>query len=292
MGVGGGFRFAYSSNAYTRSSLEDAIPRIAAAGFEGVEILADEPHLNPMRSSQRRTVRIRSLLRECGLGVSNLNVNTNLALSRRDPEGFWPGLLEPDPGQRRRRIRYIQRALELAGELGAPSISIALGRAPGGEPRSQTLGRLERSLEAVLRHAERCRVNVGIEVEPGHFLESYEDLFPVVERLDHPRLGANLDIGHAACAGEDVPAGIRKWRGRIWNLHVEDIREKVHEHLVPGLGDIDFVPVFGALRETGYGGFLTLELYPYRSRPTWAGRKGLEYLKGVLADGVDLDKNT
>lgn len=276
------FRFAYSSNAYTRFPLERAIDEIAEAGFDGIEILADIPHVNPLRATARTADRLAARIRRRGLAVSNVNANTNLALNRLDPQGFRPSLLEPDESARRLRIQYIRRAIDFAASVGSPCVAISVGRSPGG-PARDLRARLLQGLDEVLTHAERRGVDVGIEYEPGHLIESCRGLLAVLRDARHPRLGANLDIGHAACAGESIPATIRRLRGRIWHLHVEDIRRRTHRHLVPGLGDIDFLAAFRALRRSGYRGFVTLELYPYKARPTWAGRRGLEHLQRVAS---------
>lgn len=273
------FRFAYSSNAYTRVTLERAIDEVADSGFDAIEILADVPHVDPRKVSAGRRKRLASRLARRSLRVSNVNANTNLALSRRDAEGFWPSLLEPDAKARRLRVDYIRRAIDFAADLGSANVAISVGRAESAPGLDE---RLRRALDPVLAHADRRRVNVGIEYEPGHWIESSGPLLSLIRAIRHPRLGANLDIGHAVCAGERVPAVIRRLAGRIWNLHFEDIRGRVHRHLVPGMGDIDFAAIFLALRSIDYRGYITLELYPYKSRPTWAGRKGLMHLRKVL----------
>ena len=67
------------------------------------------------------------------------------------------------------------------------------------------------------------------------------------------------------------------------NYHIEDISaERVHHHLVPGDGAIDFVPILRAIQETGYDGWVTVELYPYLDDPDDAGARALAFLKGAL----------
>jgi sugar phosphate isomerase/epimerase len=53
---------------------------------------------------------------------------------------------------------------------------------------------------------------------------------------------------------------------------------RVHRHLVPGDGAIDFAEVFTALDEIGYHGWVTIELYPFIDDPDTAGRRAREYL--------------
>ena len=84
------FRFAYSTNAYTKWPLARAIADVAKRGFDGVEILADVPHAFP--GSDLDLDGLKTALGK--LAVANLNANTTLGLDPkgRDPSGFWPGL--------------------------------------------------------------------------------------------------------------------------------------------------------------------------------------------------------
>lgn len=276
------YRFAYSTNAYTKWPLDRAIEDVKAQGFDGVEILGDLPHAFPGKAD---AAAIASKLRSTGLGVSNLNANTTLGLDPggRDPEGFWPSLIDPDPAARARKIACVIEAVDLARAIGAPNLSIASGRKPKELGRGAAERLLLDSLEQVLARAERKpAVRIGIEYEPGFFIGDARSLLAIFSELDHPLLGANLDLGHAECVKEDLAETIASIGPRIWNLHVEDIRQRVHDHLVPGLGDIDFRKVRRALDRAKYGGYVTLELYPYKDDPGGAGRQGLEHLRPVF----------
>src|SRR5438477_369954 len=79
-------------------------------------------------------------------------------------------------------------------------------------------------------------VDIGIECEPGLFLEYVAELKEWIDRLGHPRFGANLDIGHSVVMGESVGEVVPMLRGRIWNLHVEDLPGRKHYHMIPGDG--------------------------------------------------------
>lgn len=275
-------RFAYSTNAYTLHPLETAVREIADAGFQGVEILADAPHAFPGSCDP---IALGRLIRETGLAVSNLNGNTNTGLDPdgRDPQGFWPSLIDPDPNQRRRRIDYVRGVIDLARAVGADTVCCASGRLPDGVSPGPAMDHLQAGFADILAHAgKESPVRVGIEYEPGFFLGDGPAVRRFIDDMNHPLLGANLDIGHAVCVGESVTEMVALFEDRIWNLHVEDIRNRVHDHLVPGLGDIDFHAFREALKKIGYEGFLTLELYPYKENPGEAGRKGLAHLRPIF----------
>jgi sugar phosphate isomerase/epimerase len=76
----------------------------------------------------------------------------------------------------------------------------------------------------------------------------------------------NCDIGHLFCVGDDPAAVIRNHAEHIAHVHVEDIgKNRVHQHLTPGKGVIDFAEIFRALDDIRYEGWTTVELYPYET---------------------------
>ena len=276
-------RFAYSTNAYTQFPLLEAINEIRRLGFEGVEILADAPHAFP---GGVNVAALACALKTSRLVISNLNGNTSLGLDteKRDPTGFWPSFLDPDPGVRRMRMDYVKSVVDLARALGAESVCTASGRLPRGVSKSRASGFLIDALEPILAHAEkRPPVRLGVEYEPGFLIGDLRSLLGLLQKIRHPLLGANLDLGHAVCVGDDPCEAIEALQGRIWNMHVEDIRGRIHEHLVPGKGEIRFDRIRDAVEKGGYKGFLTLELYPYKANPSEAGKRGLEFLKPIFA---------
>ncbi len=276
------FRFAFSTNAYTRRRLEEAVVELARMGYEGVELLADTPHLVPTRAHPRDVSALRKVLEDCRIRPVNLNVNTAHALLPQPPvpeTHFEPSLTHPDPEVRRLRIRYTVRALEIAADLGCPAVSLTPGRR-GRDPLKRQRDRFKQSLDdGILKRAEALGVRVGIEYEPDLVIERGEELVSFLGELPHPMLGANLDLGHAWVVSDDLSALLPALKGRIWNCHLEDIRDRVHVHLIPGEGNLDFETVRKGLEGIGYDGFLTAELYPYSDRPTYAAEKALSFLR-------------
>ncbi len=279
-------KLAYSSNAYTRTSLDQALRSIAGIGFAGVEILCDRPHWFPGQVSRGELTAIQRLLDQLGLQVSNLNANTaNGYFDPSPPENvFEPSLSSANQAWRRWRIDYSIEAIRLAAALGAPCISVTSGHPGSGGTPEQGLALFVESLREICQAAETHDVRVGVEYEPGLLVERATDLVQVLERVDSPLLGANLDIGHSYLDGEAPEQAIESLSGRIWNLHVEDIRDRKHYHRVPGDGDLPFERYFSALRRHGYQGFLTVELYTCTDAPEQAGRRSLDYLQELLTD--------
>jgi len=278
-------RIAYSTNAYTRHGLDEAVARIAALGFDGVELLCDRPHWFPGETTAAEAEAMAARLAELGLGVSNLNANTaNGFFDPRPPENvFEPSLSSRDAAQRRWRLDYSIAALELAARVGAGNISVTSGRPDSGGTPARGLELFVDSLERLCEAAEPLGVRVGVEYEPGLLVERAGELAEVIERVGSPLLGANLDIGHSWLDGEEPERAAALLAGRIWNVHVEDIAARKHFHLVPGDGDLPIPRWLAALDAAGYGGFHTVELYTYPDAPDQAGRRSLDYLRRFAA---------
>jgi sugar phosphate isomerase/epimerase len=277
-------RFSFSTNGFVRFSVFEAITSIAAAGYAGVELLADSPHLFPPDITAADIRRLKSLLQQTELSVCNVNANTAVGYYGRT---FWeplfePSLANPQPSERRWRIEYTKNCIQMAAELGSPNVSITSGRmVPGIEP-AESMDRLKDSLSELLPFAESCGVRLGIEYEPGLLVECCEELSALLSEMHSPWLGANLDIGHSHVIGEDPQKVISSLGPSIFHVHMEDIRSRKHYHLVPGTGDLDFKRFFDLFALHGVHGFATVELYTYPHAPEEAAARSIHYLRSLL----------
>lgn len=277
-------KLAFSTNAYTRFSLVEALEGICRAGFGAAEILADVPHAYPMQIDAAFTQRVSQALSRLGLAVSNINCNCSFGYWKDAPPEpyFEPSLISPNSRHRADRIDLILRTLQFAKDIGAPNISITSGRTLGGMPPDAAARQFTESIPPILDRADALGVDVGIECEPGLFIEYVAELRDLIERLNHPRLGANLDIGHSQVIGESIPKVIRALRGRIWNMHVEDIPGRKHYHMIPGEGTLDWPALRQALRDIGYQRYLSVELYTHTERPQEAAEKSYRFLSRLF----------
>jgi fructoselysine 3-epimerase len=277
-------KLSFSTNAFVRFSVFEAVERIAAAGYEGVELLADSPHLFAPTVAAADIRRLKSLLRQTGLCVCNVNANTAVGYYGRP---FWeplfePSLANPQPSERQWRIEYTKKCIEMAAELESPNVSITSGRMVPGTDPAESMALLKDSLGELLPFAESRGVRLGIEYEPGLLIECCEELRGLLLEMQSPWLGANLDIGHSHVLGEDPQRVISSLGTSIFHIHIEDIRARTHYHLVPGTGDIDFKGLFELFARHGVDGFVTVELYTYPHAPDEAAARSLRYLRTLL----------
>lgn len=278
-------KLAFSSNAYMQFSIEETIRRIAAIGYRGIELLADVPHAWPAGLLPERREAIRRAVDSAGLTISNINAFMMNAVG--DPrQPYWhPGWTDPDPHYRAIRREHTKRALQLAADLGAPHITTE----PGGlltpeQTRSEAANIFYEELAPCVELAESLGVGLLIEPEPELFIEKFDQYLEFVDRLDSTAVGLNFDVGHSFCVREEPQDWVPRMAGHTVHYHLEDIAAtRVHQHLIPGEGAIDFHATFQAIAATGYQGWLTVELYPYINAPDEAARRAHEFLSGVMA---------
>jgi sugar phosphate isomerase/epimerase len=278
-------KLAFSTNAYLKVPFAEAVRRLARIGYTGVEVMADVPHAWPAYLLEEQKQALRDALRENGLAVSNVNAFMMHAVD--DPrQRYWhPSWIEPDPHYRRIRVEHTKRALTLARELGAPCITTEPGGPvePGGSWRA-ALERFVEELQPVTEHAEREGVLLLVEPEPGLLIETADQFLELMQHVDSPAVGLNFDIGHAFCVGDDPAATIPRVASYVRHFHLEDIAAtRVHQHLIPGEGAIDFAAALRAVRDIGYDGWVTVELYPYVDNPDEAASLALRRVRDVLA---------
>jgi sugar phosphate isomerase/epimerase len=277
-------KLAFSTNAYLKFSLQEAVRRLARIGYAGVEIMADVPHAWPACLLEEQKQAIRAVLAENRLQISNINAFMMNAIS--DPrQKYWhPSWIEPDRHYRQIRIDHTCRALTLARELGARCITTE----PGGpvEPGaswSQALKLFVEMIKPVAEHAEKEGVLLLVEPEPGLLIETADQFLEFMQHIDSPAIGLNFDIGHFYCVKDDPAATVPRMARYTRHYHLEDIAaSRVHHHLIPGEGAIDFHGTLQAIKATGYDGWITIELYPYVDDPDPAARTALARVQEIL----------
>ncbi|MEX1223103.1 MAG: sugar phosphate isomerase/epimerase family protein [Pirellulales bacterium] len=277
-------KLAFSSNAYMHFSIEDTIRKIASLGYSGIEILADVPHAWPAGLLPERKESIRRSLEEHQLSIANINAfMMNAVADPRQP--YWhPGWTDPDPHYRAIRREHTKRALQLAVDIGAGNITTEPGGqlAPG-QTWSEAADIFYEELMPCVELAEQLEVLLLVEPEPELLIEKFGQYEEFMARIDSPWVGLNFDVGHAYCVSEDPQEWVAPMARHTRHYHLEDIAaSRVHQHLIPGHGAIDFSATLAAIQQTGYDGWLTVELYPYIDDPDNAAREAREFLTNKL----------
>jgi sugar phosphate isomerase/epimerase len=126
-------------------------------------------------------------------------------------------------------------------------------------------------------------IRLAFEPEPGMFIDTMEKFAELHAKVNHPAFGLTLDVGHLHCQGElPIAAHIERWRDLLWNVHIEDMRAGVHDHVMFGEGEVDFADVFAGLRDAEYAGGVYVELSRHSHDAVNTARKSKAFLDGFL----------
>jgi sugar phosphate isomerase/epimerase len=276
----------YSTNAFVKFSLLEAVEKIARLGFRGVEIMCDRPHLYPPDYGEEKLARLKTLINECGLKVTNLNSFTLFAVG----DTYLPSWIEPQEERREIRIQHTLQCLKLADFFSCRNISVPPGGPLDDMARKEAMFLFYQGLARVAPLAEELDIKILVEPEPDLLMENSREFKEFIKGIKSPAIGLNFDIGHFFCANEDPSAAFEELFEWIGHVHLEDIAAtRVHNHLILGHGAIQLSEVFKTMIRLGYQGDVSLELYPYVETPEEAGRESLDYLRSLLDEsGIDL----
>jgi sugar phosphate isomerase/epimerase len=249
----------YGTNGFAHHRIEDAIEIIAEIGYRGVAITLEPDVLDPpdTRGVDRAVRRLAPLLRKTGLSAV-IETGARFILDPRHKH--QPTLVSRAADDRRRRIEFIKASIDVASALGIKCVSLWSGRADDDASRDQHRDRLVESMRELLDHARASAVRLGLEPEPDMHIERMAQFGEFVRRMGDPTLGLTLDVGHVHCLSDgDTASHVARWRDRLCNVHLEDMRRGVHEHLMFGDGDMDIAAVLTALRISNYAGPVNVE---------------------------------
>jgi sugar phosphate isomerase/epimerase len=252
-------RLGYNTNGLAHHSLTAAIELLARLGYQNVAITLDHCCLNPYGEHFQRELRdVAALLEKHGMRSV---IETGARFLLDSNVKHEPTLINADETGRMRRIDFLQRAVDAAAFLGSDCVSLWSGVVRHSAGRDQAMADLTSGLRRVLDCAELRNVTLGFEPEPGMLIDTMAAFEELTDRVDSPRLRLTLDIGHLHCMRETpIDSVVRRWGKQIVNVHIEDMRAGIHEHLMFGEGEIDFPPVIAALAEAGYDGGVYVEL--------------------------------
>ncbi len=271
----------YNTNGLAHHDLLDAIELLAEIGYRSVAITIDNGALSPYGNGPQQQV---EHVREALARHEMRSVIETGARFLMDPRiKHEPTLLTADPARRARRVEFLMHAIDTARRLGSDCVSFWSGVLRDDASPDVAFERLIGGLRKVVDYSHAEGVALGFEPEPGMFIDSMARYEELLDRLDAPHFGLTLDVGHLHCRGETpIAEAIRRWASRIVNVHIEDMRRDVHEHLMFGEGQIDFPPIIDALVEVGYVGGLHVELSRHSHVGPTAAREAFAFLQPLV----------
>lgn len=267
--------WAYSSffvwvPAYT---LDETIKRIAAIGYDGIEIGAAAPHAYPPHLGAERRMEVRELLDEHGIALSSMLPA---------PSG-GPGNNPASPyvEERRATVDHYKELAELTAEWGGDTLIYLPGWTIYGTRRRQAWAWSREVLTEAAEGAAEHGVTLVIEPtsHDTNLCESAEDAIELMEDVDHPNVKLMFDTFHVLYRREVISDYVHMMGENLKHMHIADT-----DRLPPGHGEGDFEGMVDALIKTGFDGYLTMETGFHRRgiEPDQDARVSLEYLRPLV----------
>jgi sugar phosphate isomerase/epimerase len=181
---------------------------------------------------------------------------------------LFPDQPRPEPAAPQERMKLLAESIELFGQYfpGATLVSIS-GAAPGGDYHEayQTAAREYRELAKI---AEDHGVRIALEplnpilMNVDTFICSLAQANRVIESVDHPAFGMFVDVWHI-WEDESACELIKQTGSRIFGVHINDWNtpRAFGDRYIPGEGKIPLAKLLKAIRDSGYQGAYTLEIF-------------------------------
>ncbi|MCA9191867.1 MAG: sugar phosphate isomerase/epimerase [Planctomycetales bacterium] len=268
-------KFALCNELFQDWSMEKSLELTCDCGYSGWEIApftlaksADE-----VTSSQRKG--IRNLIESFNIDV----VGLHWLLAK--TEGYH--LTTPDEQIRRRTAQYLNQLSALCRDLGGHIMVLGSPQQrnfPVDMTHQQAADNALSLLEIVVKQLETD--NVILALEPlgpgeGNFWNFASQAVEVIEKLNSPFVQLHLDVKAMSTEGKPIDDIIRENEEHMVHFHAND-----PNLLGPGMGDVDFRPIFQALKDVAYNGWVSVEVFDYSPGIENIARNSMRNMQAAL----------
>lgn len=270
-------------------SLERIADTVKELGFDIIDYLSTEESLDTFFTPEKSKA-IGDYARSIGLEVGGLVFQRN----------NWN---DPDAEETNQQFYYLEKCLKTAAAMGAGTISCILPIPHGANPypRPSPSDKIAYNLPADynwqkdwntftanLRRAaemgENYGVRIALECFAGTLCSTPHAMLKVLEDVNHPNLGIQLDTAHLMAQSIDVETAIYMLGAKnIFNVHAKDGDGMARSNLAPGTGLVDYRAVLKALRNVGYQGNISVEV-EFSTNPKEYMKIGLDYIKRIASE--------
>lgn len=268
-------KFGICSEIFQDWQLPDAMAFAKKAGYDGIEIapftLAN--YVTEISSSDRQ--RIRETAARVGIEISGIHWVLVKA------EGMY--VTHPDTVVRERTAKYFCDLVQFCADLGGKVIVV-------GSPKQRnvmegvTYEQAWAWAAGTFRDAVKLAEDRGITIcfEPlapseTNFVNTAAEGIRFARQFNSPAMKIILDVKAMCSESKSIPEIIRESRGEFAYFHANDRNLKG-----PGFGDVDFVPIAAALKEVGYNGYASVEVFKFEEGAEVIATKSIDYLKKVF----------
>jgi sugar phosphate isomerase/epimerase len=275
-------KFAICNEMFGEAPFADVFSTIRKLGYKGVEIAPftlapqDVP-FDARRVPAEKIVEVRAQAEEAGLEI--IGLHWLLAKT----EGFY--LTSPDPTVRRHTAEYLRALVELCADLGGKVMVLGSPQQRNLQERVSYADGEAYAAEVLHGAVAAChQFGVTLALEPlgpaeGNFMLTAASGIHLAKLVNSPHCKLHLDVKAMSSEGQPIADIIRA--SRDWTIHFHANDRNLYG---PGMGEVEFEPIFAALQETNYDGWVSVEVFKYDPSPDEIARKSIEYMQKVLAE--------
>ncbi len=246
--------------------------RIGELGYTGLEVapFTLAPLITDVSSAQRNDLRRTAE----AAGVKLLGLHWLLAKTT----GFQ--LTSADASIRKKTGEYLAELARCAADLGGDILvlgSPAQRKIPDGYTREQAADFALDSLSHCLRTLGDTGVKLCLEPltpKETDFMNTAAEAVELIHRLGHPNVKIHLDVKAMTAEPRSAADTIREYANWTYHFHANDPNLRG-----PGFGDTDFKPIFAALKETGYAGWVSVEVFDYSPDADTIAKESIRYMR-------------
>jgi sugar phosphate isomerase/epimerase len=270
-------KFAICNEIFQGWKLEDTFAYAKKVGYDAVEIAPFTVRNNVTEISREERDHIRASAVRAGVAISGIHwvlVQT---------EGLH--LTSPDAEVRKRTSEYFSALVDFCGDLGGKFIVIGSPKqrnVPDGISREQAWDWATAIFREPVMRAERRDVTLCFEpLAPSetNFINTAAEAIQFVDQLHTPHFKIILDVKAMCSESNPIPQIIRESWPHFRYFHANDKNLKG-----PGFGEVDFVPIAAALKEVGYNGYVSVEVFKFDEGPEVIATRSFEYLQRVFGN--------
>lgn len=269
-------KFAICNETFPDWSFEKACEFSRECGYTGVEIapftLAD--YATDVSSGRRdELVRIAA-----DNGLEIIGLHWLLAKT----EGFY--LTTPDESVRLRTAEYMKELVRLCSDLGGRVMVLGSPKQRNllpGVTHGEAMRYAADTLSRVVPALEDAGVTLALEPlgpEEGDFLRTADLGADLMNLVGSKNCRLHLDVKAMSTESVSVCEILRKHASSMAHFHANDPNRRG-----PGMGDVDFHPIFKTLQEIRYEGWVSVEVFDYSPGPERLARESIDYMKRVLS---------
>lgn len=268
-------KFGICNEIFQGWKIEDTLAFAAKTGYDAVEIapFTLAKYVTDIPPSERQ--RIRDLARRAGIAISGIHWVLVQA------EGMY--LTHPDAGVRQKTAKYFCDLVDCCADLGGKVIVVGSPKQRNlmeGVTHEQAWDWATAVFREPVMRAEQREVTICFEplapVETN-FINTAAEAIRFVQQLHTPHFKIILDVKAMSSESKPIPQIIRESWPHFAYFHANDKNLKG-----PGFGDVDFKPIFAALKEVGYKGYVSVEVFNFEEGPEVIATKSLEYMRKVV----------